>query len=174
VPNKTIYVSDEDLPVYKRAQELTGGSLSAAIGAALRRYIEVEEGRLDGYEEIVVRVGSGVGRKQRFNGVLLGEWGRSTGSRVEVYRIYRTRNSRYAVHVERSPESSAESDNWIRDLMDWQTMLGVGERTWTFAAGESVLEVVDTLEELRSRVPAELYDIVTGLAHEPVVEDLDI
>lgn len=174
MPNKTIYVSDEDVPVYKRAQELAGGSLSAAIGAALRRYVDVEEGREDGYEEVVVRVGAGVGRKQRFVGVLLGEWGRSEGGRVEVCRIYRTRLGRFAVHVERAPQNSGESDNWVRDLMDWRTMLGVGDRTWTFAAGESVLEVVDSLDDLRERMPAELYDVVTGLAHEPVVEDLDI
>ena len=31
VPNKTIYVSDGDLPLYQRAQELAGGNLSAAI-----------------------------------------------------------------------------------------------------------------------------------------------
>ncbi len=34
MPNKTIYVSDADLPVFQRAQELTGGNLSAAISKA--------------------------------------------------------------------------------------------------------------------------------------------
>ena len=33
VPNKTIYVSDGDLPLYQRAQELAGGNLSAAIAS---------------------------------------------------------------------------------------------------------------------------------------------
>ena len=48
VPNKTIYVSDGDLPLYQRAQELAGDNLSAAIAAALRRYVDVEEGRREG------------------------------------------------------------------------------------------------------------------------------
>ena len=34
VPNKTIYVSDGDLPLYQRAQELAGGNLSSAISRA--------------------------------------------------------------------------------------------------------------------------------------------
>ncbi|MFD1052468.1 hypothetical protein ACFQ1S_46215, partial [Kibdelosporangium lantanae] len=78
MPNKTIYVSDEDMPVFRRAQELAGSNLSAAITAALRRYVEIEEGRLAGYDEIVLPVGiDNAGRKVRFSGVLLGQWERS-------------------------------------------------------------------------------------------------
>jgi len=73
VPNKTIYVSDGDMPLYRRAQELAGDNLSAAISAALRRYVDVEEGRREGFDEIIVRVGPGKGRKVRFTGILLGE-----------------------------------------------------------------------------------------------------
>src|SRR4026208_1181372 len=57
VPNKTIYVSEGDLPIYQRAQELAGDNLSAAIASALRRYVEVEEGRREGVDEIIVRGG---------------------------------------------------------------------------------------------------------------------
>ena len=42
VPNKTIYVSDGDLPMFQRAQDLAGGNLSSAIASALRRYVDVE------------------------------------------------------------------------------------------------------------------------------------
>ena len=35
VPNKTIYVSDDDLPLFQRAQEIAGGKLSTAIAVAL-------------------------------------------------------------------------------------------------------------------------------------------
>ena len=81
VPNKTIYVSDGDLAIYQRAQELAGGNLSSAIASALRRYVDIEEGRREGFNEITVRVGVGTGRKVRFSGVLLGELGTSTSSR---------------------------------------------------------------------------------------------
>lgn len=166
MPNKTIYVSDDDLPLYQRAQELTGGNLSAAIASALRRYIEMEEGRREGYDEITVRVGSGVGHKQRFSGVLLGEWGHSTGKRVEVFRVYRTRTGKFVVHVEHSPDGK-----WSGG---WRGWVGVGEQSWGFTQKESTLEVVDSLDALREKIPPELYDMIAGAAKQPAVEDLDI
>ena len=109
VPNKTIYVSDGDLPLYQRAQELGGGNLSAAIAKALRRYVEAEEGLRAGFEQITVKVGIGSKRKVRFVGVLVGEWMDTTGSLVETFRVYRGRTGKYVLHVERSPEY------WITD-----------------------------------------------------------
>ncbi|MDQ2743536.1 MAG: EXLDI protein [Chloroflexota bacterium] len=174
MPNKTIYVSDDDLPVYQRAQELAGGNLSAAIGRALRRFVDVEEKRREGYDEITVQVGHGAGRKVRFSAVLLAEWGHSTGKRVERYRVYRSRTDKFVVHTNRSPDWSwtgSESDSWIGG---WQKWLGMGEQSWGFTQGESTLEVVDSLEELREKIPAELYDMIAGMAERPAVEDLDI
>ncbi|MCO1657511.1 EXLDI protein [Pseudonocardia humida] len=176
VPNKTIYVSDEDLPLFKRAAELAGGSLSAAIGAALRRYVDAEEGRTEGFDEITVRVGVGVGRKVRFSGILLGKLGRSTSTREEEYRVYRTRSGKFAVHVSRSPEEydSHSSGNWVRELTNWRVMLGIDESSWVFAQAESTLEVAATIEELAGKIPPELYAVVAQLADEPAVEDLDL
>jgi len=174
MPNKTIYVSDDDLPVYQRAQELAGGNLSAAIGRALRRFVEVEEKCLEGYEEITVRVGHGAGRKVRFSAVLLGQWGHSTGKRVEMFRVYRTRTDKFVVHMHRSPDWSwtgSDSEGWFGG---WQKYLGMGEQSWGFTQGESTLEVVDSLEALREKIPAELYDMIAGMAEQPAVEDLDI
>ncbi|HEU0169743.1 MAG TPA: EXLDI protein [Chloroflexota bacterium] len=167
MPTKTIYVSDDDLPLYQRAQELAEGNLSAAIGRALRRFVEVEEGRRIGYDEIIVRVGPGKGRKQRFSGVLLGEWGHSTGKRVDVFRVYRTRTGKFAAHIARSPDASWSSGGW-------RGYLGLGEQTWGVTQGTSTLEVVDSLEALREKIPPELYDMVAGEAEQPAVEDLDI
>src|SRR5215475_9437508 len=61
VPNKTIYVSDGDLPVFQRAQEIAGGNLSAAISNALKRYVDIAEGLQEGFDDVVVRVGIGSG-----------------------------------------------------------------------------------------------------------------
>ena len=126
VPNKTIYVSDGDLPLYQRAQELAGGNLSAAIAAALRRYVDVEEGRREGFDEITVRVGPGTGRKVRFTGVLLGEWVNTSTSRVETFRVYRGRTGKFVLHIERQP------DYTIVDAegkpAGWRGYLGIGER----------------------------------------------
>lgn len=173
MPNKTIYVSDGDLPLYDRAQKLAGDNLSAAISAALRRYVDVEEGRREGFDEITVRVGLGKGRKVRFSGVLIGEWVNTTQSRVETFRVYRSRTGKYVLHVERSADyTMVDSEG---KPVGWRGYLGLKwDVSYGSTPGESTLEVVGTVEELRERIPPQLYDMVAGAAQQPVVEDLDI
>ena len=173
VPNKTIYVSDGDLPIYQRAQQLAGDNLSAAIAAALRRYVEIEEGRREGLDEIIVRVRSGGSRRKvRFSGVLLGEWASSTSGRYETFRVYRSRTGRYVVHVERSAEYTVVDGEG--KPAGWRGYLGLGDLSYGARPPESTLEVVDTLEELREKVPPQLYDMVAASADRPPIEDLDI
>ena len=172
MPNKTIYVSDGDLPVYQRAQELAGDNLSAAIAAALRRYVDVEEGRREGFDEITVRVGPGRGRKVRFTGVFLGEWVNSTQSRVETFRVYRGRTGKFVVHVERS-EGYTMVDAEGKPA-GWRGYLGIGDVSYGTTPAESTLEIVGSLDELRERIPPQLYDMLATTALQPAVEDLDI
>lgn len=174
MPNKTIYMSDDDAPLYQRAQELAGGNLSAAISAALRRYVDAEEGRQEGYEEIIVTVGTGAGRKVRFSGMLLGEWQRSTSTRTESIRVYRSRTGKFVVHTERSPEwTTPDGDKWTTGWRGWIGNWSPNQ-THTYISGEATLKVADTVEALRELVPAELYDVVAAVAAQPPVEDLDI
>jgi EXLDI family protein len=173
VPNKTIYVSDGDLPLYQRAQELAGDSLSAAIAAALRRYVDVEEGRLEGFDDITVRVGLAPGRKVRFTGVLLGEWTNTTPSRIETFRVYRGRTGKFVLHVEHSPDftmvdKEGKPAGWRAQLgLDWNVSFGS-------TPGEFTLEVVETIDELKERIPPQLFELVAGSASQPPIEDLDI
>ena len=173
MPNKTIYVSDGDLPIYQRAQELAGDNLSAAIAAALRRYVELEEGRREGFDEIVVRVGPGKGRKVRFTGILLGEWVATTSSRVETFRVYRGRTGKFVLHVERSAGFTMVDregrPTGLRAALGLQWDVSFGS-----TPAESTLEVVATVEELRERIPPQLYEMVSASAQQPPVEDLDI
>ena len=176
MPNKTIYVSDDDLPLYQRAQELAGGTLSAVIATALRRFVELEEGRKQGYDEVVVRVGPGLGRKQRFSGVLLAEWGRSTNDGMEVFRVFRSRSERFVVHVERSEAYTSTGPNAEKWNTGWRAWIGdwSANQTWTRTPAESTLRIAESLDELRTLVPAELYDLVADTANQPTIEDLDI
>jgi EXLDI family protein len=172
VPNKTIYVAQGDLPLYQRAQELAGDSLSAAISAALRRYVDVEEGKRAGFDEITVRVGPGKGRKVRFVAVLLGEWANTSQNRAEIFRVYRGRTGRFVVHVERSPDYTMVDAEG--KPAGWRGYLGLGNISYGTTTGESTLEVVESLDELRSRIPPQLYEMVAGSAQVPQVEELDV
>jgi EXLDI family protein len=172
VPNKTIYVSDGDLPLYQRAQALAGDNLSAAIAAALRRFVEAEEGRRQGFDDIIVRVGPAPGRKVRFTGILLGEWVNTSHSRVESFRVYRGRTGKFVLHVERSPDWTMVNDEG--KPAGWRGYLGIGSVSYGFTPAESTLDVIESLDELRTRIPPQLYDMVAGSAKEPPVEDLEI
>lgn len=172
MPNKTIYVSDGDLPIYQRAQELAGGNLSAAISSALRRYIDIEEGRREGYDEITVRVGPKPGRKVRFSGVLLAEWTNVSGNGAESYRVYRGRTGKYVLHTERTEQWRA-LDAEGRPA-GWRSHFGLGDISFASKPAELTLEVVATLDELRAKVPSELFDMVAHSDQQPIVEDLDI
>ena len=173
VPNKTIYVSDGDLKLYARAQELAGGNLSAAITRALRRFVDVEEGLRDGFDDVVVRVGLGAGRKVRFTAALVGEWTDTINDRIEQYRVWRGRTGKYVLHIERQP-GYWQLDAEGKPVGGWKGGLGIGVARYGGTPKEQVLEVVATLEELRDKVPPELYDIVERAARQPTVEDLDI
>jgi hypothetical protein len=43
VPNKTIYIREADTGLWEKAETLAGGSVSALLSEALRRYVEEEE-----------------------------------------------------------------------------------------------------------------------------------
>ncbi|SDE37232.1 EXLDI protein [Glycomyces harbinensis] len=172
MPNKTIYVADKDLDLYNRAQELAGGNLSKAISTALKRYVDAEEGRLEGYEEITVRVGPGTGSKrqrQRFTGVKLGEWIRSDNNTAEICRVYRARSGKFVIHTEKTPDFVQ-----VTAETGWRKFLGLGEQFYGSTTGESTLEVVETLAELKAKIPPELYSMVAASAEAPPVQDLDI
>ncbi|MEU6861120.1 EXLDI protein [Glycomyces sp. NPDC046736] len=172
MPNKTIYVSDSDLPLYTRAQELAGGNLSKAIAKALKRYVDAEEGLLEGYKEITVRVGKGPGgqrQRQRFMGVQLGEHVWSNDKKAVIYRVYRTRTGKFALHIERTPDYVH-----LTNETGWRKMLGLGEQSYSLDTGEATLEVVETLAQLKEKIPAQLYDMIAGNTEAPAVLDLDI
>jgi EXLDI family protein len=172
VPNKTIYVSEDDQPLYQRAQELAGGNLSSAIGSALKRYVETEDARAAGFEDVIVKVGFGAGRKVRFSGILLGEWFSTQGERFIHYRVWRG-PKRFALHTERT-EYFEMRDAQGNPLTGWRAWTGIGMASGGSGPAEATLDVYDTLEELHEHVPDELWAVVSSSIKHPIVEDLDI
>ena len=171
MPNKTIYVSDDDLAVYQRAQEFTAGNLSAAIAIALRRYVDFEEGRLKGFDEVVVRIGPGQKRKQRFLGVLLGEWSHSTTTRsggdlqgvpLPEGEVRRLPHAQQGVDDRRRREAEG-----LACVDEQRAELGCHPRLCV-ARGRR------HRRGAREVLPAEPFAMLAGLLDEPTIEDLDI
>lgn len=187
MPNKTIYVSDDDLWLFERAQELNDGNLSSAIARALQRFVASKEAQMKGYEEVTVRVGRGGARRyKRFIGQRVARWRHRSGDdkRHEIFTVYRTRKDNYAVHTKQrgsvdwtDPESWFDSETWSSS--DWKSggrWFGGGDLLGgeLFAGGDATLDVYATLDELTAQVPPELAEIVRESEQEPEVETLDI
>ena len=173
MPNRTIYVSEGDQEIFKRAQELAGDNLSAAITNALKRYVEAEDARQAGFDEVVVKVGLNAGRKVRFSGVLLGEWMETAGERFEHWRVYRGPTGKFAIHREQAGHFEMR-DAHGNELSGWRAWTGIGMAAGGGKPAHASLDVVATLEEVRERVPTALYDMVAASVEQPHVEDLDI
>lgn len=187
MPNKTIYVSDDDLPLFERAQELAGSNLSSAIVRALRRFIELEEARQRGLDEITVLVGaSGSLKQKRFVGTRLARWfhKRTKGKGIEILNVYRTAGKRFALHTRTMPDWKEEfgDPDYVGDPKNWGIGNGILQKivSWGYdwetfkESGEFMLEVFETLDELKARIPADLFKLVTQVTDGPEIEDLDI
>lgn len=104
--NKTIYIADEDLPIFQKAQEIAGESISKVIARALRQY--VTERDLEGTDLKECEAWSGYhGKEQnvekaRFIGKML------SGIMVEdqdgfqfTYTLYFTRKANFLLQVKK-------------------------------------------------------------------------
>jgi EXLDI family protein len=172
MPNRTIYVADADLPIFEKAQELTEENLSATITQALRHFVEAEEARASGFEEVTVKVGKIAHSYKRFRGRLLAkEHVRDQSqTRRTVYEIYQTARGKLAVYIRNAPNWETSKTWSYRNLLhyDWSQ--------WPGTEYEFCLEVYESFEELRGNVPQELYEAVAqALKGDPDgVEFLDI
>lgn len=187
MPNKTIYVSDDDLPLFERAQELSGDNLSAAVVRALRHFIEIEEGRQRGLEEITVTLnGEGALQRKRFLGYRLARWLQPTpnGKGTQILNVYRTAGQRFALHTRTIPDwkFSAGDPDYLMDPKNWGVGTGLLKKlaTWGYdwetfkESGNYTLQVFNTLEELKAHISDDLYKAVSLAMEWPEVEDLDI
>jgi EXLDI family protein len=76
------------------------------------------------------------------------------------------------VHVERSAGWTAV--NAEGKPAGWRGHLGIGNISYGSSTGDSTLEVVDSLEELRERIPPQLFEMVASSAQHQPVEILDV
>ena len=119
MPNRTIYVADADLPIFEKAQKLAGDNLSAAIAQALHYFVEKEEAKRSGFEEITVKVGKGHPYlTKQFRGRLLAKrrFRIQNGSRILTLVVYQTAKGRYAIYTKNTANWSdwSQSSRWSR------------------------------------------------------------
>ncbi|MFJ4658048.1 EXLDI protein [Nocardia sp. NPDC088792] len=158
----------------------------------------VQDALPEGMKEIQVRVGPAGHRVQRFIGKELGESQRFNPEGAEVVRVYQSRKGKLVIHrhivewadftastkqayQEKKDEfliarrASTSSDfsvftHWAKGFKDWREMFGLGED----GSGDFTLEIVDSLDELRDRIPAKVYRIVADAVENPSTQFLDI
>lgn len=131
-----------------------------------------EPGDAEDLRQIVLRVGPGGGRQQRFFGRLLGESREYGKVGITVVRVYVSRKGKFVVHRRESDwrEMSVAID-WT-EWKNWRELLrpGSGEREW----GDYTVEIVDSPAQLRGRIPEHIYRTVVDVAENPNSQDLQI
>ena len=184
MPNRTIYVADADLPIFEKAQLLAGDNLSATIAQALRRFVETEEAKTSGYEEITVRVGKGRPYVQKqFRGRLLAKRRLSISgkARLLTLAVYETAHGRFALYSRTEPSwnwsQDSRSRHRQRGARDWDYDWDFSVSGWgaAFEPEEHRLDVFENLEGLKEAIPMEMYEnAVRYLQHGDDIEFLDI
>lgn len=169
MPNRTIYVADSDLPIFEKAQQLAGDNLSATIVQALRRFVEVEEARASGHEEIAVALGKGRPYiHKKFRGRLLAKRraALSNRARILVLEVYQTARGRFALYSRNIANwdwaGQGKRQHQHRHNQDWDWTWDWSISGWgaAYEPEERRLDVFENLEALKEAVPAELYESV--------------
>jgi EXLDI family protein len=182
MPNRTIYVADADLSIFEKAQKLAGDNLSAAIAQALRYFVENEEARRSGFEEITVKVGKGRPYlTKQFRGRLLARRRIRVhnGTRLLTLVVYQTAKGRFAIYTKNTASWSdwSKSSKWSKkSTSDWDWDIDWSTDDWSLYSedDEHRLDVYDTLDELKDTIPEELYESIVRYNNGEDVEILDI
>jgi len=152
MPTKTIYVSDQDLPIFEQAQALAGDSLSATIIQALRHFIEQQEARARAFRTVELEVGKLTTARKRFTGRLLAKThidGLGHTSVLEKFEVYETTKGNLVVYLKRL----------------------FGERD---QRPERRLDIYSSLDDLKGHIPDELYHVVVQKRGGDDIEVLDV
>jgi EXLDI family protein len=187
MPNRTIYVADVDLPVFEKAQQLAGDNLSATIVQALRRFVEAEEAKASGYQEVTITVGKGRPYvHKKFRGRSLAKRRLNVGEKVRmmILEVFQTAQGRFALYSRNVPnwDWSAYSPRKYKNKRgewdwDWEMNWDWSGSDWSGPNGpeERRLDVFENLEALKEAIPEEMYESVERyLRQGDDVEFLDI
>jgi len=166
MPTKTIYVSNDDLNTFDRAQDLAGENLSAVIARALTEFITRKEAVGKGMKEITVQVGSkGLHSEKRFIGRTIAKWKGPDDAQREWLEavVYKTKKDQIAVALEHKGPFNWDGD-WQKS--DYWKLLNASNELLVFAEPgeakgklpEALVKVIDQAVQ-RDEAPVEYLDI---------------
>jgi hypothetical protein len=114
--NKTIYVKDDDAPIWERAREFAGDKLSPVIISGLKAYVaekERQESEAKGFERIVLSFKDAddnlIPKKKAFTG----KWIISPAKPYVMYSEHGTDSDFYTVAI--TPKNRAVFFHWTED-----------------------------------------------------------
>lgn len=178
MPNKTIYVRDEDLPIFEQAEELGGDSLSAVIAEAVKRFVSAEKAKAAGFEQFTLEVGQVNSRgaddvrKIRFVGRKLAGQTAYTGQtssqddRGTDYRVYQTKAGKIIVHWRHWSRWDGEGSSADYAVLD--QLPGHGAEIYG-----QVAEDDDYIERFPEKLPGGLLQEAAEALGEELVEFID-
>ncbi|MBU6389360.1 EXLDI protein [Patescibacteria group bacterium] len=154
---KTIYVSEQDSPVFEEARTVAGENLSSIIVRALREFLARQRQKESGFKEIAVRTGSrSSAREQCFYGTKIGDWRGFSDDRqwwMQAH-IYTTQKNNWAVYLIQVCQASL-----LTDKERWRE-----SGDYLLDSRRSDLLVAAKPEELKDKVPADLFRLLQDLA----------
>jgi hypothetical protein len=155
--NKTIYLRDEEEPIWNRARELSGEKLSPIIVSALKRFIAEKDAEVKNFERIELRFNDARDHNKPKAKAFYGRWIFSPTEPKSVTREEREYYDNYAVAI--TIKGGAVVYSWSADR----------ESCWAYQ-----LRIYSCLEEA-AEDPEVNYAAVSALTKLGVpVEELDI
>lgn len=155
--NKTLYVKDEDGPIWDKARELTGDKLSSFIMDKLRTFVSERAGQEQGYGRIVVQYRErGIPKAKAFCGRWIIPPGQplrlstdEPGGEDEWYIVAETAKGNYAVLKYWQPPEPNDDDEYFRhgDFLVFQRVEHIGQLS-TIVASETMKRLGVQVQEL--------------------------
>lgn len=139
---KLIYISEEDLPLFEKAEKLGLENFSAFVTSALKRFVETKEAEATGLQEYALQIDNrGQGeRTVKFVGRLLAADRRYCGQfsdrrdRWEDWEIYRTRAGKIIIFYLRG--SAHDGERTVSEYVVRNSLPGYDDEIFDY--GEAV------------------------------------
>ncbi len=169
MPNKTIYVSDNDLPLFDEAKDIAGEAVSSVISRALREYVSRHRKKAQGMKEVSVLVGKANAElEKRFVGAKIGNWNGFSDDRewwMEA-TMYRTQKNNWAVNLITVCKASLltnksawrASGDYLTNPRHAELIVGAKEKDFEKKLPQDLFTTLTNLME-KDETPVEFLDI---------------